>query len=103
VRWFYRKEDTSAAKSKVTPVSGSNALNDVEIAEKEVFAAAAEDDNFLSTVDGVCPLPGQIRKRTSSLSDTLGQVALLFKGDDVTDWAAVRSDPDAVFVRRMYK
>ena len=49
------------------------------------------------------PSLGKIRKRTSSLSDTLGQVARLFKGDDVTDWAAVRSDPDAVFVRRMYK
>jgi hypothetical protein len=28
-------------------------LSEAEIAEKEVFASAAEDDNFLSTVDGV--------------------------------------------------
>ncbi len=64
MRWFFRKEDTSAAKNKVTPVAGNNPLSDVEIAEKEVFASAAEDDNFLSTVDGVslrtlhstCPL-----------------------------------------------
>jgi hypothetical protein len=53
VRWFYRKEDTSAAKSKVVPVVGANPLNDAEIAEKEVFASCAEDDNLLSTVDGV--------------------------------------------------
>lgn len=55
VRWFYRKEDTSAIKGKVAPVVGNSPLNDTEIAEKEVFASLAEDDNLLSTVDGVRP------------------------------------------------
>ncbi len=53
VRWFYRKEDTSASKSKVVPVVGIDALSDAEIADREVFASLAEDDNLLSTVDGV--------------------------------------------------
>jgi len=103
VRWFYRKEDTSAAKGKVAPVGGTNALSDAEIAEKEVFASAAEDDNFLSTVDGVRLRLVQSSKAHSPSSDARVQVARLFKGDDVTDWAPVSSDPDAVFVRRMYK
>jgi hypothetical protein len=60
VRWFYRKEDTSAIKSKVAPVVGNSPLNDTEIAEKEVFASLAEDDNLLSTVDGVRPYVLQV-------------------------------------------
>ncbi len=56
MRWFYRKEDTSAALKKVASVAGLNALSDAEIAEKEVFASSAEDDNLLSTVDGVSVL-----------------------------------------------
>jgi spore coat polysaccharide biosynthesis protein SpsF (cytidylyltransferase family) len=53
VRWFFRKEDTSAARGKVICVTGNNPLDDSEIAKKEVFASLAEDDNFLSTIDGV--------------------------------------------------
>lgn len=33
----------------------------------------------------------------------LGQVARLFKGDEVADWNSLRNDPSAIFVRRMYK
>ena len=35
--------------------------------------------------------------------DCLGQVARLFKGDEVADWNSLRNDPSAIFVRRMYK
>lgn len=34
--------------------------------------------------------------------DCLGQVARLFKGDEVADWNSLRNDPSATFVRRMY-
>ena len=101
MRWFYRKEDTSASKSKVVPVVGIDALSDAEIADREVFASLAEDDNLLSTVDGVRPCIWKIA--SPQFYHTLGQVARLFKGDDVADWNAFRCDPNAVFVRRMYK
>ncbi len=112
VRWFYRKEDTAAAKSKVAPVSGVDPLNDAEIAEKEVFASCAEDDNLLSTVDGVRHAAHFSFKPPSSRAgclflisfrDTREQVAQLYKVDDVTDWSSLRTNSNSVFVRRMYK